>query len=95
MILIAGPNIGVMEHAAQALFRAGHVPVLGEWLASPLAASERTFEDVYTPMLERLVERCDALLRLPGASDDTDAVVALARARGLRVYLTLSDALAG
>jgi hypothetical protein len=95
MILIAGPNIGAMEHAAQALFRAGHVPVLGEWLASPLAASERTFEDVFTPVLERLVERCDALLRLPGASGDTDAVVALARTRGLRVYLTLSDALAG
>ena len=95
MILIAGSNIGAMEQAAQALFRAGQVPVLGEWIALPLAAGERTFEDVFTPILERLVERCDALLRLPGASTDADALVGLARARGLRVYFTLSDALAG
>ena len=95
MILITGSNIGAMEQAAFALFRAGHVPVLGEWIASPLAAGERAFEDVYTPVLERLVERCDALLRLPGASADADTLVGLARARGLRVYFTLSDALAG
>jgi hypothetical protein len=95
MILIAGSNIGAMEQAAQALFRAGQVPILGEWIASPLAAGERTFEDVFTPIQERLVERCDALLRLPGASTDADTLVGLARSRGLRVYFTLSDALAG
>jgi hypothetical protein len=95
MILIAGSNVAAMEEAAQALFRAGHVPVLGEWIAAPLSASERTFEDVFTPVLERLVERCDALLRLPGASSDADAVVSVARARGLRVFYSLADALAG
>jgi hypothetical protein len=95
MILITGSNIGAMEQAASALFRAGHVPVLGEWIASPLAVGEPTFEDVYSPLLDRLVERCDALLRLPGTSADADTVVGLARARGLRVYFTLSDALAG
>jgi hypothetical protein len=95
MILIAGSNITAMEEAAHALFRAGHVPILGEWIASPLAAGERTFEDVFTPVLERLVERCDALLRLPGSSTDADVLVSLARARGLRVYFTLGEALAG
>jgi hypothetical protein len=95
MILITGSNIGAMEQAAFALFRAGQIPVLGEWIAAPLAAGEPTFEDVYTPLLERLVERCDALLRLPGTSSDADTLVGLARARGLRVHFTLSDALAG
>jgi len=95
MVLIAGSNIGAMEQAAFALFRAGHVPLLGEWIASPLAIGERTFEEVYNPVLERLIERCDALLRLPGASGDADTLVGLSRARGLRVYFTLSDALAG
>jgi hypothetical protein len=95
MILIAGSNIAAMEDAAQALFRAGHVPVLGEWIASPLATGEPTFEDVFTPVLERLVERCDALLRLPGASTDADAIAGVARARGLRVFYSLSEALAG
>jgi hypothetical protein len=95
MILITGSNIGAMEQAAIALFRAGQIPVLGEWIASPLAAGEPTFDDVYEPVLERLVERCDALLRLPGASTDSDSLVGAARSRGLRVYFTLSDALAG
>ena len=95
MILIAGSNIAAMEEAAVALFRAGHVPVLGEWIAAPLSANERTFEDVFTPILERLLDRCDALLRLPGASTDADAIATVARARGLRVFHSLSDALAG
>jgi hypothetical protein len=50
MILIAGPyrsgtnddpalmkkNVEEMESHALAIFRAGHIPVLGEWLALPL-----------------------------------------------------------
>lgn len=95
MILIAGSDVGAMEAAAQALFRAGHVPVLGEWIASPLAAGEPTFEDVFTPILERLMERCDGLLRLPGASSDADALAGMARCRGLRVFYSVEDALAG
>jgi len=95
MILIAGSNVAAMEDAALALFRAGHVPVLGEWLASPLAAGERTFEDVFTPLLERLIERCDALPRLPGASSDAYALAGLAHSRGLRVFYSVEDALAG
>jgi len=58
MILIAGPyrsgtgddprkmaaNVEAMEAFALPLFRAGHVPVVGEWLALPLvrlASSQR------------------------------------------------------
>lgn len=95
MILIAGSNIAAMEDAALTLFRAGHVPVLGEWIASPLAAGEPTFEDVFTPILERLVERCDAVLRLPGASTDADSLIGVARSRGLRVFFSVNEALAG
>lgn len=95
MILIAGANIAGMEAAAQALYRAGHMPVLGEWIASPLAAGEPTFEDVFAPVLERLMERCDGLLRLPGLSSEADALVGMARSRGLRVFYRVEDALAG
>ena len=52
MILIAGPhrsgtgddpgkmaaNVEAMERYALPLFRAGHVPIVGEWLALPLVA---------------------------------------------------------
>src|SRR3954469_25894488 len=95
MILIAGSNIAAMEEAAQRLYRAGHVPVLGEWLAAPLAVAERTFEDVFTPVLERLLDRSNALLRLPGQSTDADTLTGIARARGLRVFFSIEDALAG
>lgn len=95
MILIAGSNIAAMESAAQTLYRAGHVPVLGEWIACPLAAGEPTFEGVFAPILERLVERCDGLLRLPGGSSDADVLAGMARCRGLRVYYSVEDALAG
>ena len=52
MILVAGPyrsgtgddpvkladNVRLMESFALPLFRAGHIPVVGEWLALPLVA---------------------------------------------------------
>ena len=52
MILIAGPyrsgtnddpelirkNVELMESYTVPIFRAGHIPILGEWLALPLAA---------------------------------------------------------
>jgi hypothetical protein len=39
--------------------------------------------------------RCDAILRVDGPAADADALVSMARARGLRVYTTLEDAIAG
>jgi hypothetical protein len=52
---------------------AGHVPIVGEWLALPLAAlagSTRTgdtaFDEVFHPVAERLLARCDAVLRVAG-----------------------------
>jgi hypothetical protein len=95
MILIVGADVAAMEEAAQTLFRAGHAPLLGEWIAAPLAAAQPTFEDVFTPILERLLDRADAVLRLPGQSGDADALAGLARTRGLRVHFSLEDALAG
>lgn len=102
MILVAGGNIRMMEEAAWALFRAGHVPVLGEWFAWPLVAAdgaaphaERAFEEVFQPVAERLLAKCDAVLSVDGPAAGVDALLALARARGLRVFFDVGDALAG
>jgi hypothetical protein len=38
------------------------------------------------PVAERLLQRCDAVLRLPGASRGADMDVARAQALGLAVY---------
>jgi hypothetical protein len=112
MILIAGPyrsgtgddpvkmaaNVRTMESYALPLFRAGHVPVVGEWFALPLvslAGSRRVgddaFDEVFHPIAARLLSRCDAVLRVGGASEGADLMVRLAHQRGLAVYHRLRD----
>jgi seryl-tRNA(Sec) selenium transferase len=39
----------------------------------------------------RLLQHCDAVLRLPGESTGADTDVAIARERGLPVYYDLAD----
>jgi hypothetical protein len=112
MILIAGPyrsgtgddpaklaeNVRAMEAYALRLFRAGHVPLVGEWLALPLVAlagSERigdaVFDAIFHPIAERLLVRCDAVLRVGGPSRGADLMVETARSRGLAVFQALHD----
>ena len=112
LILIAGPyrsgtgddpaklaeNVRAMEAYALPLFRAGHVPIVGEWLALPLVAlagSERvgdaSFTAIFHPIAERLLEHCDAVLRVGGPSEGADLMVETARAHGLAVFSGLQD----
>jgi hypothetical protein len=112
MILIAGPyrsgtgddpgrmagNVRRMEVYALPLFRGGHVPVVGEWLALPLVAlagssrvGDAPFNEVFHPIAERLLERCDAVLRVGGPSEGADLMVRVARERNLGVYHRLRD----
>lgn len=102
MILVAGGNVRMMEEAAWSLFRAGHMPVLGEWFAWPLVAAdaaslpaERAFDEIFHPVAERLLAKCDAVLSVDGPTAGIDELLALARARGLRVFFNVDDALAG
>jgi hypothetical protein len=112
MILIAGPyrsgtgddpvkmaaNVHAMEAYALPLFRAGHLPVLGEWFALPmlgLAGSQQVgdapFNEIFHPISERIVARCDGVLRIDGASQGADHMVALARSHGRRVFHRLQE----
>jgi hypothetical protein len=112
MILVAGPyrsgtnddparmaaNVRVMEGYALPIFRAGHVPLVGEWLALPLVAlagstqvGDEPFNEIFHPIAERLLKRCDAVLRVGGASQGADLMVRLAEEQGLHVYRRLSD----
>ena len=102
-ILVAGPyrsgtgddpakiqaNVDAMMDVALRLFRAGHLPVLGEWYALPLiefAGSERigdaVFDEIFHPIARRLVSKCDGVLRIGGPSGGADDMVATARADG-------------
>jgi hypothetical protein len=112
MILVAGPyrsgtgddpaklaaNIRDMEAYALPLFRAGHIPVIGEWLALPLVAlagsqrvGDSAFEQIFHPIAERLLTHCDGVLRVGGVSRGADLMVQVARERGLAVYSSLAE----
>ncbi len=107
MVLVAGPyrsgtrddpalierNMRTMDEAALAVFRAGHLPVAGEWLALPLikgAGSARmgdsTWDALFHPVAERIAARCDACLRIGGASAGADAMVAIFERAGRLVF---------
>src|SRR5262252_1345677 len=107
MILIAGPyrsgtnddpalikrNVEAMESYALPIFRAGHIPMLGEWLALPLvnlAGSKRIgddpFNEIFHPIAVRLLEKCDAVLRVGGPSAGADEMVRVGRELGLNIY---------
>jgi hypothetical protein len=112
LILIAGPyrsgtgddpaklaaNVRDMESYALPLFRAGHVPLVGEWLALPLVAlagsrriGDAAFDEIFHPIAERLLARCDGVLRVGGASQGADLMVQTARDNGLAVFRSLDE----
>lgn len=112
LILIAGPyasgtdgdpalmaqNLKRLEEAAWPIFEAGHVPMIGEWVALPVLSSagadgptDPLAADVMYPTAERLLHHCDAVLRLPGASRGADRDVAIAQERGIPVYHSLAE----
>lgn len=114
MILIAGPyrsgtnddpqlmrqNLRRLEDAALPIFRAGHLPVIGEWFALPLldvagckALGDDIYNEILYPVAGRIITKCDAILRLPGESKGADGDVELARQSGIPVYYDLDEVL--
>jgi ADP-ribose pyrophosphatase len=87
-----------MEACVLPLYEAGHLPVLGEWLALPMvrlagseAPGDEVFDRLFHPHAQRLLERCDAVLRIGGASAGADLMVETARRLGKRVFLALDE----
>src|SRR6266436_10401473 len=98
MVLITGPDLLPMQEAALALFDAGHIPLIAEWIASPMASLPScgaSLDAIYEPLSERLLLRADSVLRLEGGSASADSLVQVARAQGLRVFSSVDEVLAG
>ena len=112
MILVAGPyrsgtndnpelianNVAAMTEMALRLFRAGHLPVMGEWFALPLiehagsaGIGDDVFNEIFHPISRRLVAQCDGCLRIGGPSAGADEMVALARQYGKAVYFSIEE----
>lgn len=111
-ILVAGPyrsgtgddpkkmaaNLRRLEEVALAIYAKGHLPVIGEWLAIPLAkrAGSTGIDDAIWdrygyPTADRLLEFCTAILRIPGESRGAAGDEEVARRRGLTVYTDIDQ----
>jgi hypothetical protein len=112
MLLVAGPyrsgtnddpakmaaNVTVMTNIALQLYRAGHLPVVGEWFALPLVEAagsskvgDAIFNEIFHPIAHRILKRCDACLRIGGASQGADEMVRTAQLQGKQVFYRLED----
>lgn len=112
MILIAGPyrsgtgndpklieaNMNNLEAVVLPIFRKGHIPMIGEWVANPLmelagskAPGDEIFKEIQYPVAHRLLKKCDAVLRIKGDSVGADQDVKLAQEMGLKVYFDVDD----
>jgi hypothetical protein len=112
LILIAGPyrsgtgnnpklidkNLERLESYSLPIYKAGHIPLIGEWVALPIVrqAGSRSLGDAISeqflyPVADRLLQRCDAVLRIEGESKGADEDVRLASERGLPVYFRVED----
>jgi hypothetical protein len=96
LILIAGPyrsgtnddpvlmkeNLSKLEAMAVPLFKKGHIPMIGEWVALPLiklagsgSIGDEIWNEIQYPCAHRLLEKCDGILRIEGASKGAESVL--------------------
>ncbi|MCQ9639008.1 DUF4406 domain-containing protein [Chryseobacterium sp. WG14] len=112
LILIAGPyrsgtnddpeliqqNLHNLEAAALPIFRKGHIPIIGEWIALPLISlagsiqiGDEAWQEIQYPAAHRILEKCDAIFRIHGASKGADEDVRIAQEKGLKIYYNTED----
>ena len=112
MILVAGPyrsgtnddpvlieaNVKAMTDTALALYRMGHIPVLGEWFALPLIEAagskevgDAIFNEIFHPVAVKLISHCDAVLRIGDASTGADEMVNVGKANGKIIFYGIGE----
>ena len=91
-------NVKAMTDTALELYTMGHMPVLGEWFALPLieaAGSKQTgdkiFNEIFHPIAVRLIDHCDAVLRIGGPSTGADEMVSTGKAKGKIIFVDKKD----
>ena len=87
-------NVKAMTTVALELHRMGHLPVMGEWFALPLieeAGSKRigdkVFNEIFHPIAIRLIDHCDAVLRIGGPSAGADEMVKVGKLKNKIIFL--------
>lgn len=105
-IMVAGPyrsgssdpavwarNLRRLNEFAHAVFLKGHVPIIGVNLALPVieSAGQESYGQIMPALSLSLTERCDAILRVGGASRGADGEVEACRTRGLPVFRSIDE----
>jgi len=112
MILIAGPyrsgtnndpvliekNMDKLESVSLPIFRKGHIPMIGEWVANPLIelagskeVGDEIFSEIQYPTAHRLLTKCDGILRIEGESKGADQDVKIGKELGLKIYYDVNE----
>ncbi len=91
-------NLREMETMALPIYRKGHVAVVGEWISWPIIKSaggmthqSPEFKEFQYPVAHRLLEICDAVLRIPGESKGADLEMEKARQMGKSIYMSIDE----
>jgi hypothetical protein len=91
-------NVKHMTTVCLELFRKGHLPVMGEWFALPLIEEagstqigDAVFNEIFHPISVRLINHCDAVLRIGGPSSGADEMVRVGRAKSKIIFLNKDD----
>ena len=88
-------NLARMNEAALAVWRKGHVPVIGVNLALPIVAAAggdaAADAEIMMPLSLALADRCDAFLRIGGPSVGADQEMARFVAAGKRVFRSIEE----
>ena len=96
--LLIAKNLKAMEDYALPIFSKGHLAVVGEWLAWPVIRQaggnshlSDQFSEYQYPVAHRLLEKCDAVLRIPGESRGADIEIARAKELGKKIFNSLEE----
>ena len=91
-------NVKAMTDSALKIYNIGHLPVLGEWFALPLveAAGSKTigddiFNKIFHPIAVQLIDLCDAVLRIGGASTGADEMVNTGKAKNKIIFNNIEE----
>lgn len=91
-------NVKSMTDAALEIFQIGHLPVLGEWFALPLIDAagskeigDKIFNEIFHPIAIQLIDHCDAILRIGGASTGADEMVNTGKSKGKIIFYNKSE----
>lgn len=87
-------NMQRLNHAARAVFKLGHTPLVGINMALPMATEEDStseFNAIRRRLSAELLEKCDACLRVPGESEGADQETAIFESSGRPIFTEINE----